>query len=109
MNHSSSPRATFYTPRQIRPLVRCYNVRARAKTGAPCEAGMARHFLSQDDLSADEVETIFDRTVELKRTRFSRELEGRTLVMFFEKSSTRTRLSFETGMTQLGGHAIYLD
>jgi len=70
---------------------------------------MVRHFVSQNDLSPREIRTVFDRARQLKRTRLEPLLPGRTLVMFFEKSSTRTRLSFEAGMTQLGGHAIYLD
>lgn len=70
---------------------------------------MPRHFLGQNDLTAAEMQSIFERTSALKGSRISEELRGRTLVMFFEKSSTRTRLSFETGMTQLGGHAIYVD
>lgn len=70
---------------------------------------MVRHLLSQLDLSAAEVRHIFRRTVELKPARYEPRLLGRTLVMFFEKSSTRTRLSFEIGMTQLGGHAIFMD
>ncbi len=70
---------------------------------------MVRHFLSQNDVSAGDVREIFQRASRLKSNRFSPELVGRTLVMFFEKSSTRTRLSFEAGMTQLGGHAIYVD
>jgi ornithine carbamoyltransferase len=70
---------------------------------------VTRHFLSQNDLSPAEVRSLFERTIALKRQRFSSKLAGRSLVMFFEKSSTRTRLSFEIGMTQLGGHAVYLD
>lgn len=70
---------------------------------------LPRSFVSQSDLTPDEVRLIFRRTRELKPVKYSTELLGRTLVMFFEKSSTRTRLSFEIGMTQLGGHAVYLD
>src|SRR5579875_1157871 len=70
---------------------------------------MIRHFLSQNDLSPDEIRAVFDRTAQMKRSSRSMEMQGRSLVMFFEKSSTRTRLSFEIGMTQMGGHAVYLD
>ena len=70
----------------------------------------ARHFLSIHDLAADEVDAIFGLTAELKREpeRFRTALAGRSLAMIFEKSSTRTRVSFEVGMTQLGGHALFL-
>src|SRR5438309_2324806 len=70
---------------------------------------MVRHFLGQNDLTAEEMRAIFQRALHLKQKRISTELQGRSLVMFFEKSSTRTRLSFEIGMSQLGGHAVYLD
>jgi ornithine carbamoyltransferase len=70
---------------------------------------LPRFFLSQNDLSPAEVAEIFDLTRTLKRSKVSSALQGQTLVMFFEKASTRTRLSFEIGMTQLGGHAVYLD
>lgn len=73
------------------------------------ETRVSRHFLGQNDLSPHEILTIFDLAEELKQDRFDPRLPGRTLVMFFEKPSTRTRLSFEAGMAQLGGHAIYLD
>ena len=73
---------------------------------------MTRHFTDIDDLSADELETVLDTAVELK-SRVKRDeahplLERRTLGMVFEKPSSRTRISFETGMTQLGGHAVFL-
>jgi ornithine carbamoyltransferase len=70
---------------------------------------MVRHFLGQNDLDAHEIEAIFRRTAELKVDRQTNSMSGRSLVMLFEKTSTRTRLSFEIGMTQLGGHAVYLD
>jgi ornithine carbamoyltransferase len=73
---------------------------------------MKRDFLSLKDLSLDELMALFARTEALKAARAERKvvrtLEGRTLVMIFEKSSTRTRLSFEAAMSQLGGHAINL-
>jgi ornithine carbamoyltransferase len=70
---------------------------------------MVRHYLSQNDLTASEIGSIFARAAAMKPVRRSNDLAGRSLVMFFEKTSTRTRLSFEIGMAQLGGHAVYLD
>lgn len=73
---------------------------------------MTRQFLDIDDLSSDELEAVLDRAVEYKRKQREGiahpDLERKTLGMLFEKPSTRTRVSFETGMTQLGGHAIFL-
>ena len=72
-----------------------------------------KHFLQFNDLTLAELEHIFERSRIIKQ-RFKvyqpyHPLADRTLVMIFEKSSTRTRLSFEAGMQQLGGSAIYLN
>lgn len=71
-----------------------------------------RHFLTLLDLSSDELNAILDRAIELKRLQHTGELYqpfvGKVLGMIFEKSSTRTRVSFEAGMTQFGGSAIFL-
>lgn len=70
---------------------------------------MLRHFLSQNDLSSSEIAAILDQAETLRAEPRSDRLKARSLVMFFEKTSTRTRLSFEIGMTQLGGHAVHMD
>jgi ornithine carbamoyltransferase len=80
---------------------------------APAKKPRLRHFLQFRDLSRAEYEHIFARTRWIK-DRFKRykrywPLEDRTLAMIFEKQSTRTRLSFEAGMHQLGGTAIFLN
>lgn len=72
-----------------------------------------RHFLQFSDITRDDFEHLMRRTTDIK-ARFKRyepyyPLQDRTLVMIFEKASTRTRLSFEAGMHQLGGSAIYLN
>jgi ornithine carbamoyltransferase len=72
-----------------------------------------KHFLQFKDLTREELEYLFERTRIIKQ-RFKTyqqywPLQDRTLVMIFEKASTRTRLSFEAGMQQLGGSAIYLN
>ena len=74
---------------------------------------MVKHFLEFNDFTKDEIFHLFDRAAWLKK-QFKEykkywPLEDRTLVMIFEKASTRTRLSFESGMHQLGGAAIYLN
>lgn len=72
----------------------------------------ARHFLTLRDLDPDELEALVRRAAELKSaprpSRGSELLQNRTLAMIFDKSSTRTRLSFEAAMTQFGGNAVYL-
>jgi ornithine carbamoyltransferase len=70
---------------------------------------VVRHFLGQNDLDTAEMERIFERAGAMKRDRISSIMAGRSLVMFFEKASTRTRLSFEIGMGQMGGQAVSLD
>jgi N-acetylornithine carbamoyltransferase len=71
-----------------------------------------RDFLSTQDWSVDELETLFSLATRLKEDRKAglqtRLLEDKTLYMIFFDSSTRTRNSFETGITQLGGHGIFL-
>lgn len=71
-----------------------------------------RHFLTLRDLSPAELTQLLQRAVELKQIQHRGELyqpfKNRAMAMVFEKSSTRTRISFETGMTQFGGHAMFL-
>ena len=69
-----------------------------------------RHFISLLDLSSEEFRALIQRAIELKnkRTPDFQPLKGQVLAMIFEKSSTRTRISFDTGMTHFGGSAIFL-
>ncbi|MDK9685942.1 ornithine carbamoyltransferase [Halomonas sp. LC1] len=72
-----------------------------------------RHFLTLLDLSPDELAYLIQRAIKIKTDLKANgpvytPLANRTLAMIFEKSSTRTRVSFETGMAQFGGHALFL-
>jgi ornithine carbamoyltransferase len=70
---------------------------------------MPPHFLTGAELSAAELDALLDRAVELKGAPLSsRALAGRGVALIFEKPSTRTRLSFEMGVHELGGHAVVL-
>jgi len=71
-----------------------------------------RHFLTLMDFSSDELKQLLARAIELKKQWKNGEiyepLRNMTLAMIFDKSSTRTRVSFEAGMNQLGGHGMFL-
>ena len=71
-----------------------------------------RHFLTLNDLSRNELRALIRRAIELKQMHHNGEihqpLKNKVLGMVFEKSSTRTRVSFEAGMAQFGGHAVFL-
>src|SRR5687767_10816501 len=70
---------------------------------------MAKHFLTGAELTADEQRRVLERAIELKADRLmSRSLEGRSVALVFDKPSTRTRVSFETGVYELGGNAVVL-
>ena len=72
---------------------------------------MARHFLTLLDFSSDELRALIARASELKSMQRNGEsytpFNNKTLAMLFDKSSTRTRVSFEAGMAQFGGHACF--
>ena len=77
--------------------------------GTPMRHSNKRDFLSLRDLERDEILALLARARALKAgTEGGPLLAGRTLAMIFRKSSTRTRVSFEVGMAQLGGHAVFL-
>ena len=70
---------------------------------------MPRHFLTGAELTAGELDALLERAIELKRAPLSSSaLEGRSVALIFQKPSTRTRLSFEVGIHELGGHAVVL-
>jgi ornithine carbamoyltransferase len=70
-----------------------------------------RHFLADDDLSPAEQVQVLDLAASLKKSRYDgpRPLAGKAVAVVFEKPSTRTRLSFEVGIAELGGHPVILD
>jgi ornithine carbamoyltransferase len=70
-----------------------------------------QHLLTLEELSGKGLGTLLDLAAKVKKTpgKYAAALKGKTLAMIFEKSSTRTRVSFETGMFQLGGHALCLN
>src|SRR6185503_3612392 len=91
----------------------CGTARAPSPRATPRMAPPVRHFLQLADFSRDEILHLFARTrwikERFKRYELYQPLRDRTLAMVFEKASTRTRVSFEAGMNQLGGIAINLN
>ncbi|HJS93082.1 MAG TPA: ornithine carbamoyltransferase [Solirubrobacteraceae bacterium] len=70
---------------------------------------MPRHFITGTELSAQELNGLIDRALELKAAPYSSDaLRGRTVALIFQKPSTRTRVSFEAGTAELGGHPMVL-
>jgi ornithine carbamoyltransferase len=70
---------------------------------------MARHFLTGEELTAAEQLRLLERAIELKADRLSsRALEGKSVALVFDKPSTRTRVSFDVGVHELGGHPVVL-
>jgi ornithine carbamoyltransferase len=70
---------------------------------------LPRHFLTGEELTSAELERLLERALQLKADRLgSRVLEGRSVALVFDKPSTRTRVSFETGVHELGGHPLVL-
>jgi ornithine carbamoyltransferase len=71
-----------------------------------------KHFLTLSDLTAEQILALIDRAIELKTQRKNHQphptLKGKILAMIFEKASTRTRISFEAGIIQLGGQALFI-
>jgi ornithine carbamoyltransferase len=68
-----------------------------------------RHFLTGDELTGAELTDLLDRAIELKRDRLaSRALDGKSVALIFDRPSTRTRISFEVGVSELGGHPVVL-
>ena len=70
-----------------------------------------KHLLNWENWSDDEIRALLDFAVYMKghRTYYNGAMLGRSIAMLFQKTSTRTRVSFEAAMTEMGGHAIYID
>jgi len=70
-----------------------------------------RHLLALKEWTSKQIQDLIDKSIEIKKNpqKYRRALQDKSLAMIFQKTSTRTRVSFEVAMTQLGGHALYLD
>src|SRR5215471_20792358 len=81
-----------------------------SRGGGEAPAMAQKHFLSLKDWSRDEIELLFEQAAAIKTSpeTYASALAGRSLAMIFQKHSTRTRVSFEVGMYELGGRALFL-
>jgi ornithine carbamoyltransferase len=75
------------------------------------DAVKAMHLLALKDWTPRQIEEVVDKSIEMKKnpSKYRTALRDKSLAMIFQKTSTRTRVSFEVAMTQMGGHALYLD
>ena len=75
------------------------------------EKGENMHLINFKELSGQQLMQIIDKAIEIKHNpeKYRTALNGKSLAMIFQKTSTRTRVAFEVAMTQLGGHALYID
>jgi ornithine carbamoyltransferase len=81
----------------------------RTVSGAIYDAQVTRHFLTGEELTGDELTRLLERAAELKADRHASDaLAARSVALIFEKPSTRTRISFEVGINELGGDAVVL-
>src|SRR5437660_9956540 len=94
--------------RVIRAVAPRSAIRGAALLGGRPKAGPPRHFLDIDQYETGDLHSIIDLGVAYKTGRHDRPLEGKMLAMIFEKPSTRTRVSFEVAMRQLGGDTIVI-
>ncbi len=79
------------------------------REGPDYDLRVTRHFLTGEELTSAELRSLLDRALELKADRrASRALEGRSVALVFDQPSTRTRVSFEVGVSELGGHPVVL-
>ncbi len=69
---------------------------------------MAKHFLKIEDFTTDDINSVFERAKVLKKNKIQNTLKDKVLALIFEKASTRTRVSFEVGIRQLGGSSIFI-
>ena len=77
--------------------------------GPDYDATVTRHFLTGNELTADELRSLLDRALELKADRSGAQtLAAKSVALVFERPSTRTRVSFEVGVAELGGHPVVL-
>src|SRR5213082_1487661 len=95
--------------RVIRAVAPRSAIRGATLIGGRPAAGPPRHFLDIDQYDVGDLRSMIDLGFAYKNGRHDRPLEGKTLAMIFEKPSTRTRVSFELAMRQLGGEAIILN
>jgi ornithine carbamoyltransferase len=86
-----------------------FQVSTRSATEGPYTHRLPRHFITGTELSAGELHALIERALELKAAPYSSDaLHKRAVALIFQKPSTRTRVSFEAGVTELGGHPMVL-
>src|SRR6185312_9869734 len=104
----NSSNRSWPAPGTDRPCSR-FQVSTRNRTGSTYTRRLPRHFITGTELSAQELNALIDRALELKAAPDGSDvLRRRTVALIFQKPSTRTRVSFETGIAELGGHPMVL-